>query len=448
MDKFIDSPWFLRVIALFLAVTLFFSVRAEDQSNRNTANDVFALIQDVPVEVYYDTDNLVVTGVPDMVNMTIEGPANIVQTTKVLKDFTLKLDLKDLTLGEHTVRIQPENLSDKLDVRIEPPTVQVNIEEKVTQSFRIDPEMNTRLLAEGYEVKAMDVQPGFINVTGAKSIVDSISFVKVSVTGENKIDKSFEQKARVRVLDRDLNKLSVSVEPVEVTVKVDVQEYSRDIPLKLIRKGKPAGDLTVESVTLEEQSVRVYGPKSAVDAVKEIPAEVDLSKVSKSGKVEVEIKKPSDVSKVTPNKVKVQVKIAGEPSESDEQDKSDESAAKPEDEEGSPPAVDSNAENVTVAGKVTQQMSDVPISIRNLDSAFTASIAEPANGNVSLQVTGTQAELEQMKRTDISVYIDASNVKVEGQQAASLLVEAPKGITWKLAVRNATLDIRAAEAKA
>ena len=118
MDKFMDSPWFLRLTALFLAIMLFLSVKAEDQSSRNTIGDVFDLMQDVPVEVYYDTENLVVTGVPDMVNMTIEGPSQIVQTTKLLKDFTLKLDLQNLTLGEHSVRIQAENLSDKLDVRL------------------------------------------------------------------------------------------------------------------------------------------------------------------------------------------------------------------------------------------------------------------------------------------------------------------------------------------
>ena len=48
MDKFMDSPWFLRFTALFLAIMLFLSVKAEDQANRNTANDVFALLQDVP----------------------------------------------------------------------------------------------------------------------------------------------------------------------------------------------------------------------------------------------------------------------------------------------------------------------------------------------------------------------------------------------------------------
>lgn len=307
-----DNPWFLRLIALFLAVTLFFSVKSEEQSNRNTANDVFELIQDVPVEVYYDTENLVVTGAPEMVNMTIEGPPNIVQTTKLLKDFTLKLDLQNLTLGEHTVRIQVENVSDKLDVRLDPATVHITIEEKVTQTFRVDPEMNTRLLAEGFEVRNMDVQPSTIEVTGAKSVINAISFVKVSATGDNNLNKSFEQKARVRVLDRDLNKLSVLMEPEEVTVKVEIKEYSRDIPVKLSRKGKPADGVTIESITAEDKFIRVFGTKNVIDGLKEIPVEVDLSKVSTSGIVEVDVQNPEGASKTTPSKVKVKVKTSSE----------------------------------------------------------------------------------------------------------------------------------------
>lgn len=322
MDKFIDSPWFLRLTALFLAIMLFLTVESEDQSNRNTVGDVFDLIQDVPVEVYYDTENLVVTGVPDMVNMTIEGPANIVQTTKLLKDFTLKLDLQNLTLGEHSVRIQAENLSDKLDVRLDPATVSINIEEKVTQSFTIDPEMNTRLLAEGYEVKSMDVEPSTINVTGAQSVVEAINFVKVSVTGDGSLDEAFEQKSRVRVLDRDLNKLSVSLDPEEVTVKVDIQEYSREVPIKIKQKGQPADGLTIDSAVLEDKSIVISGPKSIVDAIEEIPVVLDVTKINKTGKVELDIKKPDGITKVAPAKAKVQVKVSG--SASDETKKTDE----------------------------------------------------------------------------------------------------------------------------
>ena len=47
--------------------------------------------------------------------------------------------------------------------------------------------------------------PSTIEVTGAKSVIESISFVKASITGDKEINKSFEQQARVRVLDKDLN---------------------------------------------------------------------------------------------------------------------------------------------------------------------------------------------------------------------------------------------------
>ena len=105
MDKLMDSPWFLRFTALFLAIILFFSVKVEEEKSAGkTAGESMDVIRDVPVEIYYDNENLVVTGVPETVDMTIEGPKNFVQTTKLLKDFNLSVDLTNLTMGEHTVR--------------------------------------------------------------------------------------------------------------------------------------------------------------------------------------------------------------------------------------------------------------------------------------------------------------------------------------------------------
>ena len=197
------------------------------------------VIRDVPVEVYYDNENLVVTGVPETVDITIEGPTNFVQTTKLLKDFNLSVDLTNLPMGEHTVRIQPENISEKLQVRIDPATIDVVIEEKITQTFRVDPEINERLLAEDFNVVSMGVLPTTIEVTGAKSVIESISFVKATATGEQGINESFEQQARVRVLDRDLNKLNVTIDPEQVTVKVDVAEYNKEVPIVLKSRGTP-----------------------------------------------------------------------------------------------------------------------------------------------------------------------------------------------------------------
>ena len=66
----------------------------------------------------------------------------------------------------------------------------LNIEERITQEFRVDPEMNNRLIDEGYVLKDMTAEPTTVFVTGAKSIIESISYVKATVTGEQGIKKN------------------------------------------------------------------------------------------------------------------------------------------------------------------------------------------------------------------------------------------------------------------
>ena len=143
------------------------------------------IIRDIPVEVIYDNENLVVTGVPETVNITVEGPTNLVQTTKLLKDFTLWVDLRTFDDWVNIMsEFKDENISDKLEVRIDPSSIDVVIEEKITQSFRVDPEFNERLLAEDFYVADMEVEPSTIEVTGAKSVIEAISFVKATVTAD------------------------------------------------------------------------------------------------------------------------------------------------------------------------------------------------------------------------------------------------------------------------
>ena len=50
--------------------------------------------------------------------------------------------------------------------------------------------------------------------------------------------QSFTQEATVKVLDRDLNKLDVTIEPEIVKVQVDIAEYSREIPVVLKETGQ------------------------------------------------------------------------------------------------------------------------------------------------------------------------------------------------------------------
>ncbi|MCG7343250.1 CdaR family protein [Sporosarcina sp. ACRSL] len=428
MDKLMDRPWFLRFTALALAIILFFSVRAEgNNTSSSTIGDTLDIIRDVPVEVYYDNENLVVTGVPKTVNMTIDGPSNIVQTTKLLKDFILKVDLRSLPMGRHTVRIQAENLSDKLDVRLDPATVDVVIEEKISRAFPVEPEFNERLLKDGFHAVKKEVEPATIQVTGAKSVIESISFVKVSATGDNGINKSFEQKARVRVLDRDLNKLNVTIDPEEVTVKVEVEENNKEVPIVLRQRGVPGENVAINSIFSDTKTVRLYGPKKTLDAINEIRVDVDVSNVEQSETVELTLPKPRGVSKLSEDKVKVNISVTVINGEDP------------------PPEVSigpAEEENVNV--DVTKEFKNVPVAVKGLDEKYKSSFLKPEDGVVDVTITAKEDVINSLDVSDLDISVDASNTDEEGEHAYPITVVAPNNIAWKLSEDEVTLEIKLA----
>ena len=427
MDKFVDSPWFLRLTALALAIMLFFSVKADDDklASKN-AGDTVDIIRDVPVEVYYDEENLVVTGVPETVDVKIDGPANIVQSTKLRKDFTLRVDLRDLLIGEHSVRIETENLSDKLEVQLDPDVIDVVIEEKITQTFRVEPELNKRLLAEDYNVVKMEVEPTSIEVTGPKSVIDSISFVKASVVGEPGIAKSFEQQADVRVLDRDLNKLNVTIVPEKVTVKVEIEEYHKELPIVLASRGAAGDGVTVDSITTDEKTIVLYGSRKVLDQMKEFSVDVDISEVKANGTKEIELKKPKGITRMSLDKLKVKLGVAV--SDDDLEAMTPEEPEEPE-------------EPVKVA---TIELNNIPITVKGLSSEYKSSFKKPASGLVSLSVTAEQAVIDALKASDFAVSIDASGTEAEGEEVFVVSVDGPTNVQWKLLDEQVTMMIELA----
>ncbi|GLC89712.1 CdaR family protein [Lysinibacillus piscis] len=310
MDKMMDSHWILRIVALALACLLFFTVHNElASSSKTTNNQQTEVIRDVPVDVFYDDKNLIVTGIPKTVDVTLTGPMALVLNAKSIRDFTIFVDLSNLILGEHNVRLKYENISDKIQVTLDPAVVTVNIEEKVTQEFRVDPEMNRRLIEDGYILKGMTATPTTVYVTGAKSAIENISYVKATVTGEKGLKEPFSQEATVKVLDRDLNKLDVTIEPESVKVLTDIVEYSKELPVVLNEVGKAVDGVTINQLSLKATKIKVYGKPSIIDNLKEIVVDVDLSKLTEAKTYEYDVPLPEGATKMSEKKVKIEVDL-------------------------------------------------------------------------------------------------------------------------------------------
>ncbi|HEY9581545.1 MAG TPA: CdaR family protein [Savagea sp.] len=430
MDKFMDSPWFLRLTALVLALILFFSVQAEQEKKmRSASGETIDVIRDVPVEVFYDQQNLVVTGVPETIDVEIEGPQNIVQSTRLSKDFTALVDLTNLPLGEHYVMIQYENISDKLSVRSDPSRIKVKIEEMITATFSVEAELNEQSIGEEHYVSTIDVNPKQVQVTGAKSIIESIEYVKVSIDVEKGVTKSFEQKARVRVLDKDLNKLDVSIDPQEVSVQVEIEQFSKSLPLKMTQVGEAIPGVTIRSMTLDATSATVFGSKKDLERLNELFVEVDLSKVKNSGALKMPIRLPEGASRVEPETVQVNVQVDV-----------DETIMEPEtNEEVEVEAeVESNVE-LEKEQEISKKLSQLPVQIEGLDEHYEANIISPSTA--TLTITGKKSKLERLNNSNFKLYVDASSIHKVGQSRLPVQVQGPNDVKWALDVQELMITV-------
>ena len=311
MERFFDSHWALRISALILAFALFFYVQSIDSDGKETSSSLETdVITGVPLEVYYDEDNLIVTGLPETVDIQIEGPMQVVAQAKLLKDFKAFVNLDTLLIGEHSVPIETEGFSDKLNVTIDPATVKIQIEERISQEFRVEPDINKRLLADGFVLDTMEATPARVLITGAKSIIDSISYVKATVKSDGNISESFSVKSNVIVLNKDLNKLEVIIDPSAVEVKVNVKPYTKEVPLSLKTVGA-AEDVEVNNLELLTKEVTITGTKTLIDSINEIVAEISLDTVKNSGNYEVRLQLPEGVkvTSETPVLVKADVTV-------------------------------------------------------------------------------------------------------------------------------------------
>lgn len=422
MDKFIDNKWLLRITALSLAVLMFFSVRPNGTNNVDSTTSGMrdAIIQDVPVEIRYDDSNFVVSGVPQTVDVKIHGPIGIVITTQTGRNFKVIANIKDKPSGEHVIKYKAVGFSDKLDVEVDPKTAKVMVEERITKDVRVEPEINENQLADHKFVKSMTTEPQTVTVSGAKSAIESISYVKATVSAEKGTDKTFEKSAGVKIFDRDLNILNVDVEPKTVTVKVELGEYNREVPVIIKAKGTPAKGYAVESVTSKTKKVVIYGSRAEIDQIHQITVDADVSDLKKSKTVNGTIHKPKGVTSTSIDRIDIKVNITKDNENNSDDVANSEDSTKKEDEE------------TTTSDEKTLQ--NINVRLAGLDvAAFNHAFVTPTTGQIDVVAKGEGAA--KLTKGDVSVSVDASKV-AEGTEELPVQVDGPGNIEFRPSMTN------------
>ncbi|MGM0855177.1 MAG: CdaR family protein [Bacillota bacterium] len=407
MDKFMESRWFMRVVGLMLAFILYLSVNFDDiqkTANNNNGNPQNAIetIQDVPLEVFYDRENLEVSGLPDTVNVTVEGSKAIVQQAKQVKDFRVYVDLNDIGIGEHQVDIKIDNISEKLDVKLDPDFVNISVQEKVTEEFTIEPQFNESILSNGYEAEGLAVDPKTVKVTGSKDEVERIAYVIATLDLDEEINENVTREARVQVLDREYNKLDVQIDPEVVDVTVSVVNKSKSVPVTVKQKGSLPEGTTLESISVEPKEATIFGRQDVLDTVEELLADIDLSKITKDSTLTVPLALQDGLNKVAPEEVKVKVDV-----------------------------------NTTEE----KSLSGLEITPQGLAEEYEYTITSPEEGVVDVAMKGQNAQVSKVTKEDFSLALDLSGLE-PGEHEVEIEAEGPEDIEWTLSQQTVKVEIK------
>ncbi|MCQ6276795.1 YbbR-like domain-containing protein [Bacillus sp. V3B] len=415
LDQFTDNRTFMKLVALVLAILLFGTVY-DDSKETNDVNVPGSreseTLLDIPLKSYYDTDNLVITGMPETVEVVLEGPTANLRAAKTQRDFEVYADLSKVDVGKQRVQLQIRDLSDRLNATINPAYVDIVVQEKVTEEYTVDVEFNHKMVAEGYTADNPEVQPGKVKITGGKDVMDKITYVKATIELGEKVNKTIDDYAIVTVLDDNLNKLNVVVEQETVKVTIPIRKISKTVPIEIMRSGTSPTGVTIDSIILDKNEATIKGNEDILDTTENVRVEVDVSKINENTELTLPVIMPNELKEVNPETVKAMVKVSVEIEET----------------------------AVTEEEETTKIFSDIPIELSGIPENYLVTFQEPSSGTINLTVTGTEEVLSIIKETDFELTINAEGLE-EGEHTVQINVNAPENVSWTMDIDKVNIDI-------
>jgi YbbR domain-containing protein len=413
----------MKIIALLLAFMLYLSVNLDDgasSSNKilnrsSSANTGVETLTDVPVQVSYNEKNRIVRGVPDTVIMTLEGPKNILAQTKLQKDYQAYIDLDNLSLGQHRVKVQYRNISDNLNVVVKPDIVNVTIEERDSKQFSVEASYDKNKVKNGYEAGEATVSPRAVTVTGASSQLDQVAYVKAIIDLDN-ASKTVTKQATVVALDKNLNKLNVTVQPETVNVTIPVRNISKKVPIDVIQEGTPGDGVNITKLEPKTDTVKIIGPSDSlekIDKIDNIP--VDVTGITKSKDIKVNVPVPDGIDSVSPKQITVHVEVDKQGDEKD-------------------------AEETDASAAETKSFKNLPVSLTGQSSKYTYELLSPTS--VDADVKGPKSDLDKLTKSGISLSANVGNLSA-GEHTVPIIINSPDSVTSTLSTKQAKVRVTA-----
>ncbi|MEB1805743.1 MAG: YbbR-like domain-containing protein [Bacillaceae bacterium] len=395
MDKFINSPWFVKIISFFIALMLFMMVNYDNIYNQPAGvlppvSPGTYTLEEVEVTPIFDTERFAVTEMTDSVQVNLKGPQSSITLFQFTRpSYEVFVDLTDLEAGVHNVSVEHRGFPNDVTVSIVPKFVRVVLQEKKTVSLPVEVELvNRDEVAEGYSIGTPIVTPVNVEVTAAEEFIDQVAIAKVYIDVKG-ADQTFEKSGPVKLYDHFGNELHLDVDPSVVDVRIPVTSPFKEVPIKVSRQGELPEGLSINTLTVDPKVVTIFGPQDVLNNISLIEGvDLDLSEITQSQTVQLTVPKPRGVERVDPEVVNVTIELSVEE---------------------------------------TLILEEIPIEITGLTEGYTAGFITPENQFTDVILKGSRVLLDKVSRGDIQVFVDINQLS-PGEHEVYLQVVGPQNL--------------------
>ncbi len=286
MKKKILRNWGLKLISLVIAFMLWYlAVSTDDPKETQTYSNIPVVLRNAELleqeNKVYEIQGSILTRV------SVRAPRSVIEQLRA-SDIVAEADMNMLT-DINTIAITCSVPNYEVEsVSSNPAVLKLSIEEKSTRWLRVQP-TTTGDVAEGYVIVGTKIDQNRIEISGPKSLVETVSYagLRVDVTGATSTQTA---NAEIILYDADGNiieseRLHKTVNQIRMEVEV---LPAKDVPVELSYTGVPSQKyMATGRVVCDPKTIKIAGSAFALANINKITIpEDELDITGATGNVE------------------------------------------------------------------------------------------------------------------------------------------------------------------
>ncbi|WP_372661340.1 YbbR-like domain-containing protein [Cohnella sp.] len=370
MDKWLNHPTIVKLVALGLGILMWAVVHFDPDSTPNNVSSLVEtkVINSVKIQPYgLDERSFVLNNLaPQTVKLTVSGSRSDLLAAP--ESYEVRLDLRTVGEGTHTMKLQYDLPRGIQFVEMTPSSVSVSIQALETKEFEVDI-TTSGSPAKGYKAGTPIVKPSNrVHVTLPKNEIAEVHRVGALISVEGAKETLKNKSVKLEAFDEAGKVIkNVIIEPAILEVEIPITNPFKTVPLQFRLVGRVPAGLSIESFKPDVEQVTLYGPQEELDKLEFLNVDVQLTNVKNSGKLAVTLQIEAPIIEVSPKQIEI---------------------------------------SIVVVLSATRSLEGLPIIWNGLGEGLIVKFVEPSTGKADITIQGAPAILDRLQPGDVDVIAD------------------------------------------